>query len=96
MKSSMARLTLVLFCLSLACAVPILRAKKKETTTEGASNEHKRAVHALNRLTFGPRPGDVQQVMAMGVNRWIDLNYIPRKFPTRPCNPTSLRSERFI
>ena len=36
-------------------------------------------MHALNRLTFGPRPGDVQQVMAMGVDRWIDLQLHPEK-----------------
>jgi uncharacterized protein (DUF1800 family) len=34
-------------------------------------------LHALNRLTFGPRPGDVQQVMALGVERWIDLQVHP-------------------
>ena len=45
------------------------------------ANEQKRAVHALNRLTFGPRPGDVQQVMAMGVDRWIDLQLHPEKIP---------------
>ena len=38
-----------------------------------------RALHALNRLTFGPRPGDLQQVMAMGVDRWIDLQLHPEK-----------------
>ncbi len=54
-------------------------AKKKNQPTDAASNEQKRAVHALNRLTFGPRPGDVQQVMAMGVDRWIDLQLHPEK-----------------
>ena len=28
-------------------------------------------VNALNRLTFGPRPGDVAAVGQMGLNRWI-------------------------
>ena len=46
-----------------------------------APNEQKRAVHALNRLTFGPRPGEVQQVMAMGVDRWIDMQLHPDKIP---------------
>jgi uncharacterized protein (DUF1800 family) len=27
--------------------------------------------HALSRLTFGPRPGDVEEVRRMGVDRWI-------------------------
>jgi uncharacterized protein (DUF1800 family) len=30
-----------------------------------------RARHALNRLAYGPRPGDVDAVVAMGVDRWI-------------------------
>ncbi|MCH8145849.1 MAG: hypothetical protein IIA55_14125, partial [Gemmatimonadetes bacterium] len=30
------------------------------------SLERARALHALNRLTFGPRPGDVERVLAMG------------------------------
>jgi uncharacterized protein (DUF1800 family) len=78
MKSNLRKLALFLSCLSLACAVPQLLAKKKDSTDPGA-NEQKRAVQALNRLTFGPRPGDVQQVTAMGVDRWIDLQLHPEK-----------------
>jgi uncharacterized protein (DUF1800 family) len=37
------------------------------------------AVHALNRLTFGPRPGDVDRVMQMGVDKWIELQLHPDK-----------------
>ena len=68
--------------LSLACAVPQLLAKKKEKLIGlPSANEQKRAVHALNRLAFGPRPGDIQQVMAMGVDNWIDLQLHPEKIP---------------
>ncbi|HEY2017674.1 MAG TPA: hypothetical protein VGH38_29410, partial [Bryobacteraceae bacterium] len=28
---------------------------------------------ALNRLTFGARPGDVEQVRKLGVEKWIEL-----------------------
>jgi hypothetical protein len=38
---------------------------------------HERALQALNRLTFGPRPGDVERVEAMGVDRWIDQQLQP-------------------
>ena len=78
MRSSFPRVALLLLCLSLACSVPQLLAKKKDQPAD-PSTEPKRAVHALNRLTFGPRPGDVQQVMAMGVDRWIDLQLHPEK-----------------
>src|SRR5580698_9950158 len=34
-------------------------------------------VHALNRLTFGPRPGDVDEVRRLGLAKWIDLQLHP-------------------
>ena len=33
--------------------------------------KEKQALHALNRLTFGPRPGDVERVRRLGVEKWI-------------------------
>jgi uncharacterized protein (DUF1800 family) len=36
-------------------------------------------IHALNRLTFGARPGDVQKVRAMGLDKWIDVQLHPEK-----------------
>jgi uncharacterized protein (DUF1800 family) len=54
---------------------------RKKDKPAGATpmDEHKRAIHALNRLTFGPRPGEVERVTAMGVDRWIDLQLHPDK-----------------
>jgi uncharacterized protein (DUF1800 family) len=31
----------------------------------------------LNRLAFGPRPGDVEKVRAMGIDKWIDAQLHP-------------------
>jgi uncharacterized protein (DUF1800 family) len=36
-----------------------------------------RTLHALNRLTFGPRPGDVAAVRAMGLNTWFEAQLNP-------------------
>jgi uncharacterized protein (DUF1800 family) len=36
-------------------------------------------IQALNRLTFGPRPGDALKVRAMGVDNWIDQQLHPEK-----------------
>jgi uncharacterized protein (DUF1800 family) len=48
--------------------------KKQEPTAANASplTPDQRAIHALNRLTFGPRPGDVAAVEAVGLDKWID------------------------
>jgi uncharacterized protein (DUF1800 family) len=39
------------------------------------------AVHVLNRLAFGPRPGDVERVTQMGVQNWIDQQLHPEAIP---------------
>jgi uncharacterized protein (DUF1800 family) len=36
-----------------------------------------RVLHALNRFTFGPRPGDVAAVQAMGLKRWFEQQLNP-------------------
>jgi uncharacterized protein (DUF1800 family) len=56
-------------------------ASKKKPTASSQMDESKRALHALQRLTFGPRPGEVQRVTAMGVDKWIDLQLHPEKIP---------------
>lgn len=43
---------------------------------EGLS-EQQRALHVLNRLGFGPRPGDVERVVAFGVDRYIEAQLHP-------------------
>src|SRR5580658_1489314 len=83
-RSRYEKVALFLLCLSLTSqvsvsVVPHLLAKKKDPAADAGENEQKRAMQALNRLAFGPRPGDIQQVMAMGVDRWIDLQLHPEK-----------------
>ena len=36
-------------------------------------------IQALSRLTFGPKPGDVQKVRAIGLDSWIDQQLHPDK-----------------
>lgn len=36
-----------------------------------------RVLHALNRLTFGPRPGEVDAVQKMGLNAWLERQLNP-------------------
>ena len=38
-------------------------------------------VHALNRLAFGPRPGDLERVRQMGLTRWINQQLSPESIP---------------
>jgi uncharacterized protein (DUF1800 family) len=36
-----------------------------------------RILHALNRFTFGPRPGDLETVRALGLDHWFDQQLHP-------------------
>jgi uncharacterized protein (DUF1800 family) len=58
-----------------ALAAPAARAQRPPLTP------HDSALHALNRLAYGPRPGDVDRVTALGVMRWIDAQLHPDRIP---------------
>src|SRR6266478_4367644 len=67
---------------TLALAVSLQFASAKKNKRDPAAiqmNEQKRALHVLNRLAFGPRPGDIERVTAMGVDKWIDQQLRPEK-----------------
>ena len=36
-------------------------------------------IHALNRLTFGARPGDIQQVRSVGLDKWVEQQLHPER-----------------
>ena len=42
-------------------------------------------VHALSRLGFGPRPGDLARVRALGLERWIDSQLTPARLDDSEC-----------
>ncbi|MBI1967519.1 MAG: DUF1800 domain-containing protein [Gemmatimonadetes bacterium] len=48
------------------------------------------ALHVLNRLAYGPRPGEVERIARMGVLRWIEQQLAPERIP----NPVLARRER--
>src|SRR3954447_16945583 len=51
------------------------------STSDTKLNDRQRALHALNRLAFGPRPGDVDAVMKDGVDTWIAQQLHPEGIP---------------
>jgi uncharacterized protein (DUF1800 family) len=40
-------------------------------------SEDEAIMHAMNRLAYGPRPGDVEYVRKLGLEKWIDLQLQP-------------------
>ena len=59
----------------------IALAAKEKTTPASAAQipDDKRIVHALNRFTFGIRPGDVERIRAIGLDKWFDEQLHPDK-----------------
>jgi uncharacterized protein (DUF1800 family) len=43
-----------------------------------------RILHAVSRLTYGPRPGDIEQIQALGVKKWIDQQLHPERIRENP------------
>jgi uncharacterized protein (DUF1800 family) len=48
-------------------------------------------IHALDRLTFGPRAGDVEEVRRIGLNKWIELQLHPDQIPENPALEARLK-----
>ncbi len=67
--------------------------------------EDEAVLHAMNRLAYGPRPGDVEQVRQMGLEKWIgqqlhpetiydaDLNQRLERYPTLAMSSKRLLEE---
>src|SRR5205807_606565 len=53
----------------------------KAPSNRGAAklNEDQRILHVLNRLGFGARPGDVERVKAIGLDKYIEQQLSPEK-----------------
>ena len=63
------------FSLSLCCLLMFGTAGAAEPTPQ------QEALHVLNRLGYGPRPGDLEQVMQIGVDRYIEQQLNPASIP---------------
>ncbi|HZU33350.1 MAG TPA: DUF1800 domain-containing protein [Candidatus Angelobacter sp.] len=72
--------------LSISSVLLVAGDKKSKSKAADASiaqpaqmDDDKRIIHALNRFTFGVRPGDVERVRAMGLDKWLDEQLHPEK-----------------
>lgn len=78
------RLLAVTLALGLAVPAPIAATRGTDSGWQGRLpitelTQEEAILHALNRLAFGPRPGDVQRVRAMGLEQWIEQQLAPEK-----------------
>jgi hypothetical protein len=64
-------------CLLLAGQPFVAAAATKKPVTKREIQGDDRVLHALDRFTFGPRPGDVAAVQAMGLQEWFERQLNP-------------------
>src|SRR6266852_3162413 len=77
------RALVLVFLAFVSMAQPAFGADKKTKNAAKTAtlSEHDRALHALQRLTFGPRPGDIEKVLSLGVDKWIAQQLDPAQIP---------------
>src|SRR5262245_10010374 len=56
-------------------------------TATGPAPTDAAVVHVLNRIGFGPRPGDVERVRSIGFDRYIDEQLHPERIADRAMAP---------
>ena len=62
---------------ALAALIPVQNRASLAAGAADVPSDRAAVEHALNRLTFGPRPGQVDDVQRMGLARWIDQQLNP-------------------
>jgi uncharacterized protein (DUF1800 family) len=66
------------FLMVLAMSAPVFAFGDNGITKKGkALTEDQKILHVLNRLGFGARPGDVEKVKAIGLNKYIEQQLNP-------------------
>src|ERR1044071_2861694 len=63
--------------LAFSAMMPVVADTKSKTTR--ALTEEQKIVHLLNRTGFGVRPGDVERVRAMGIEKYLDQQLHPER-----------------
>ena len=61
----------------------ILGGTQTITPAGGDLTKNQRIVHLLNRIGFGPRPGDVERVRNMGIDKYIEQQLVPERIDDR-------------
>ena len=74
-----------------AAAVTLPRSSHASGAFDQKLTVDQQIIHALNRLTYGPRPGDVEEVRKIGLSKWIQLQLHPDQIPENPVLEAKLK-----
>ncbi|HEV8117931.1 MAG TPA: DUF1800 domain-containing protein [Thermoanaerobaculia bacterium] len=66
---------------AIAGLATVLASPASEFSAKPELTQREAAIHVLNRLGFGPRPGDVDRVLAMGIPAYVERQISPEGIP---------------
>src|SRR5580704_17909577 len=66
------------------CSVGLMAGTGGYSRFDHGLSKDQQILHALDRLSFGPRPGDVAAVKKLGLKKWIDLQLHPEQIAENP------------
>src|SRR5271170_7949461 len=86
-----------MLCGALLCLPAAAKPKKTKPADENKLFQKKlskdeQILHALDRLTFGPRPGDVARVKKIGLKKWIFEQLHPDRMNENPVLDAQLQA----
>lgn len=81
------------FVLSSAAAAAGALLTRRVPAATPALSADERALHALNRLGYGPRPADAEAIAALGAEQWLERFLTEQLEPRRLPPPDALRSK---
>ena len=76
-------------CVAFVAGIAATEVGGESAAGPGPSRNDRTIEHVLNRLGYGPRPGDIERVQAMGVSRYIDLQLHPERLDDHGMAPAS-------
>jgi uncharacterized protein (DUF1800 family) len=71
---------------------PADEAKLQAKLFQKKLSKDEQILHALDRLTFGPRPGDVERVKKIGLKKWLDQQLHPDRMAENPVLEAQLQA----
>jgi uncharacterized protein (DUF1800 family) len=95
MRNRVALAPALVLCLAAFPGISIYASKKNASDARQFFkhiSDDQKIQQALNRLTFGPRPGDAQQVKAMGLKKWVEQQLHPESIAENPLLDTKLQT----
>src|SRR5262245_17149791 len=72
-------ISIVLSVILTFSAITPAAADTKSKATPGGLTADQKIIHLLNRIAYGPRPGDVERVRQMGIDKYIDQQLHPER-----------------